>query len=113
MDVGINGTTERQLRSVLSAKVCWDEECEIIVSPLQIFHYDRLSHALKMLVPGFIYLIIAWNLFEFSIKKQIDIICKQTYIFTIAVSNKMSNIKELIDSKTEETNYEVKIKVKM
>ena len=83
MDVGIKGATERQLRSVLnSAKGCWDEECETILSPLQIFHYDRLSHALKMLVPGFLYLIIASrNLFEFSIKKQIDEICKvQTYI---------------------------------
>ena len=54
MDVGIKGATERQLRSVLnSAKGCWDEECETILSHLQIFHYDRLSHALKMLVPGF------------------------------------------------------------
>ena len=53
MDVGNKGATERQLRGVLNAKGGWDVECEIILSPLQIFHYDRLSHALKMLVPGY------------------------------------------------------------
>ena len=81
---------ERQLRSVLSAKGCWDEECEIILSPLQIFH-DRQIACPQDAGTSF-NIIIAWTLFLFSIKYKYIMTFVNKLTSTIAVSNKMSNV---------------------